>query len=768
MPDLSSDRPDEKRRQDSAEDIESTDFGLIDAWIDEENAPSTQSRAQRRWQRRKNIDANVQQALNGIPEDMEALGALAKALPEEGQNEEIIVEDEEEQPATAAPEAAEEMRIAVEVAEDGMEAAITLLDLTKTTPRPDLASVLEFLSVEYGVIAGIDAKKLGELIERARREVVEGPILIARGRPACPGEDGRIVFPFATDSGEESQPIGPELRQAMREETPRAVLRHNLQTCLVAPGQTLAEVLPPGEGTAGHDVFGQPLRQPGQPAERPGAGDNVTEEENRYLAAIYGYVCLIDNALHILSPLWISPDGMKALFIHFSQICKEPLPESDWIMQLLEKSDVRHGIQETAMEKLCAGTAKKTRRALLLARGEPVQNGADAYFKPAFDFTSRPGKMRQDGSIDFRDRNIIVGVTADQHLGEFVPAAKGTDGMNLRGEVLAAQDGRESEFSADEGVRAEEDEAGITRYYAEREGSVRCKNGKLSVLPVVAVDGDVDYAVGHIETRADVQIQGSVLSGFHVRSLGNVVIGGRVENGARIWAEGDVAVSQSIVGQDTRVIAGGSVECKFIQNSQVVAQGSIKAGSYILNSRVHAGEGIAVSAAGGKRAGSIIGGEVFAGTQIECAHLGSSGLEHTLVGCRPTPATQARLHKQQLELTARKKEIGACLAILGVSQLDTQQINAALASVPPDQRATMIEAFKKAYEIAQSLPALEEEIAGIEAEGNSILAAGRVKATQNVYPEVVVEFGARALHNTDARKAHQFFLSEETLVAEPL
>ena len=136
MPDLSSDRPDEKRRQDSAEDIESTDFGLIDAWIDEENAPSTQSRAQRRWQRRKNIDANVQQALNGIPEDMEALGALAKALPEEGQNEEIIVEDEEEQPATAAPEAAEEMRIAVEVAEDGMEAAITLLDLTKTTPVP--------------------------------------------------------------------------------------------------------------------------------------------------------------------------------------------------------------------------------------------------------------------------------------------------------------------------------------------------------------------------------------------------------------------------------------------------------------------------------------------------------------------------------------------------------------------------------------------------------------------------------------------------------
>lgn len=100
--------------------------------------------------------------------------------------------------------------------------------------------------------------------------------------------------------------------------------------------------------------------------------------------------------------------------------------------------------------------------------------------------------------------------------------------------------------------------------------------------------------------------------------------------------------------------------------------------------------------------------------------------------------------------------------------MDKDQINAALASAPAAQRDDLIEAFKKAYQAAQSLSPLEEELAQLEEEGSAAVAAGAVVATQNVYPEVIVEFGIRACRIDDAVKGRRYSLGDEGITEDSL
>ena len=90
-------------------------------------------------------------------------------------------------------------------------------------------------------------------------------------------------------------------------------------------------------------------------------------------------------------------------------------------------------------------------------------------------------------------------------------------------------------------------------FYSKIMGSVRYTGETLEVLPVVIIGGDVDLSVGHVSTKGDVKIGGSVQFGFNVTCGGSVEIAGGVENGVTIRAEGDVQVNKSIIGEKTRI-----------------------------------------------------------------------------------------------------------------------------------------------------------------------------------------------------------------------
>ena len=57
-------------------------------------------------------------------------------------------------------------------------------------------------------------------------------------------------------------------------------------------------------------------------------------------------------------------------------------------------------------------------------------------------------------------------------------------------------------------------------------GHVEFSGSTFQVKPVLDIDGDVDFSTGNIKFVGDVNIKGDVLSGFTVRSAGNIQVGG--------------------------------------------------------------------------------------------------------------------------------------------------------------------------------------------------------------------------------------------------
>ena len=661
----------------------------------------------------------------------------------------------------------ENTRILLEMDPDGLEVAVTSLTLGDDGPPPGVEEIKETLRTNYKVISGINDKAIRSLIKKASKGEINKPIVIARSRKPKRGHDGRINYSFLEGTSIEIPPDGAKIYEALEKEAPRSVLQLKLKTFLVAPEQIIAEIVHPTQGVDGQDVFGNPISANGQHPEKILAGANVVEDGDRFIAKIFGYPCLVEDTLHVISPIWVSKDKMKAIYIHFSQAGDSPPPQSNWIFPLLQNAGIKHGIIETAIEKVCLGTAGKTRRAIILARGEPAENGIDSHFKASLDFEDRPGKVLEDGSIDFRDRNIITSVSEGQILGEYHRATPAKMGIDLMGNEITARHGQHFNFSATEGIRTVE-EGDITRFYSVLQGSVHKTETTISVLPVMTINGDIDYEVGNIETDADVQIQGTVRTGFSIRSGGNILIGGQIENGANVWADGDIGVSQAIVGGEARVISGGNVECKYIQNSQVKAEGDIRVGSYVYNARVHAGGSIDISTFGGKKAGTIVGGETFAGLEINCENLGSLSYEYTRVGSLPPPMNLALLKRKRDTIAANKEQIKETLSLLNVSKLDPGQVNVALANYPQSQRPELIDAFKKATKAARALGSLEAEIVQLQNEGREVVAASTIKVRKNVYPDVEIVFGNKSHRVIDKEMACQFVLFEEEITSKPI
>lgn len=220
------------------------------------------------------------------------------------------------------------------------------------------------------------------------------------------------------------------------------------------------------------NIYGKPLTSESGDQPRLVAGGGVRVADGTMVAEIYGYVCVEDNRLSVLTPVWVSRNHMEAFFIRFVQVQAPPRPQSDWLMKLLEMKSISTGIDEPALEKLCSQDLPLSERTAIRVAGakEPVA-GTDARIDYTFDPAKKAGLVLEDGSIDLRERNTSVSVTAGDMLGEFVPRTTGEAGFDLSGKELPATDGAERTFDGGENVRVEEDGDG-QKFYAEVDGHV--------------------------------------------------------------------------------------------------------------------------------------------------------------------------------------------------------------------------------------------------------------------------------------------------------
>jgi uncharacterized protein (DUF342 family) len=360
-----------------------------------------------------------------------------------------------------------------------------------------------------------------------------------------------------------------------------------------------------------------------------------------------------------------------------------------------------------------------------IARGSKPHDGHDAYM--TYNFETDHSKLRikeaEDGSVNFKELNLIQNVVKGQPLAQKIPPEQGKAGITLYGRYLEAKNGKDIKLPLGKNVAVDSDGATII---AETNGQVLLVADKVNVEPIMQIDGDVSIKTGNITFLGTVVVKGNVEDGYDITASGNIEIAGTVGK-SKIVAEGDIVVSLGINGRDEGYIkAGKSLWAKFIQNVQVDVEENIIVTDGIINSNVTANKKIIVQ---GKRA-AIIGGHVFATEEIYAKTLGSSaGGSETIIEVGFDPKAKRRLD----ELTDRQ-------AVL-VKELDELELNIQTfenqkkvrKSLPPDKEKIFGELVSRKGEITTESSSISTEIQEIQEHLRSLRVVGRVAISGTVY-----------------------------------
>lgn len=278
-------------------------------------------------------------------------------------------------------------------------------------------------------------------------------------------------------------------------------------------------------------------------------------------------------------------------------------------------------------------------REILVAKGAETQPGTDGYFEYLFAPEEHVGpKVNEDGSVDYSSMSALQNVHKGDKVAVYHYAVQGVDGYTVVGGQMKADPVRDLPPMRGKGITREN---GV--YYAQSDGKIEVKDGKIDIQNVHEIMGDVDAIIGKIEFFGDVIINGNVEGGIVIRAGRNIEIHGTT-GAATLFAGGDVMLTRGIQGGG-KISARGNVFAEFIENTTVEAGGLVQA-NVILNARVSAKNKV-ISI--GKR-GAIIGGSVHALKGIEAMTAGNDVELKTALHCGYAPESFDKL------LEARRKE----------------------------------------------------------------------------------------------------------------
>lgn len=287
------------------------------------------------------------------------------------------------------------------------------------------------------------------------------------------------------------------------------------------------------------------------------------------------------------------------------------------IKRAIQEKGITYGIDEDVMREIY--NQRRNNYKYFFAKGKKPIAGENAYIKYEFDvetLNKLQPTLREDGSADLKDLNIIHNVAEGQVLAIKVKAGEGTPGINVLGERAQARPGKDVRLPAGKNTKVLED--GIT-IVAQIEGQVEYDQHNIYISPTFFVKEDVDSSTGNIDFVGNVVVNGIVHSGFSIKAGGNVEVRGYVE-AAKIEAGGDIILHHGVQGSDKGLLeAEGNIIAKFVQNSELHAGGDIITEA-ILHSEVSANGDVFVQ----KGKGTIVGGTIVTGKKIIANTVGST------------------------------------------------------------------------------------------------------------------------------------------------
>ncbi len=533
------------------------------------------------------------------------------------------------------------------------------------------SSVLELLD-DRDIIFGINT----EAVEAAVTFFIDNPdstqtFLIAAG--TTPTE---ISSPIELLFSEET------VRYELEGEGDETISRTYSQAPLVRPETLLAQPFDMAQAITGRDVFGNEIAATlDDTATKVVSGENVEfcKDTGSFQATASGYPTMdrtIENEVELLTisveqALQISPDAMSAKLALRPPPPNTPPPEPQSLARILDEKRVTFGILNNQIQT-CINTVveKRVPMEIIAAMGMLPQDGTDAKLHFEIEVGPLPGKIRGDGSIDFRERKMFVGVNKDQLIAVKKPQTAGIAGKNVHGSEVPQKPGQ------DLNIKVTDDAV-----YNPETGEVRAaRSGVLSlvtensvkVCAKQVVSGDVDFTTGNIISRDSLEIGGSILPQFKVIAFGDIKVGGNVEK-ANLRSDANIIIKGGIIGRRSRVQARGDIDIHFLEHGRVFAKGNIVLRKSAYYCRLHSWKDFFCPPTV-----KIIASQVVAAGSLTMGDVGADNADAALVAASIDPESLQLLYDYRRARDTKQLEMERLCQLVGADSqnqafLDIQQ-----------------------------------------------------------------------------------------------
>ena len=313
------------------------------------------------------------------------------------------------------------------------------------------------------------------------------------------------------------------------------------------------------------------------------------------------------------------------------------------IEDFLKAQGVVKGLDKNAIEEL--SKTDRYEQFYVVAVGEPPTKGEDGYFeytRNTQDITKKP-LIKEDGTADYKNATTLAMIKEGELLATYIPPTDGKTGCDVFGNIrMSLGKGKPQLPLRGKGIVSDEDK---THFYAEHTGHIIMNGSHISIDKLYSLPGDLDIETGNIDFDGDVEVCGDARSGFDINASGNIYVHGHV-GGCKLTAGGNITIGKGTQGHgDCFISAKGDVACRFVEWSDIRADGNIYADS-VLNSTLVAKKQVIITS----RTGNVIGGDVHGMTGLIVKEAGNDAATPTIL--------RAGLPRQEF---ARASELGTLI-----------------------------------------------------------------------------------------------------------
>lgn len=300
------------------------------------------------------------------------------------------------------------------------------------------------------------------------------------------------------------------------------------------------------------------------------------------------------------------------------------------IIDFLKSKNVVFGIDLDVIDTICQNPLLANGR--LIAKGISHVNGENGYITFNFDNENeKKPTMLANGNVDFKNLNIVHIAKKGDLLAEKTDPTEGITGTTVTGKSIRQKPGKAVNFKFGKNVTVSDDGS---KLYSAVDGTINFDDGKVSVIEVLEIKGDVGVKTGNINFVGKVVVFGNVTTGYEIQCE-ELEVYGLIEQ-AKVNCSGNVTISAGIQGNDiAEVYCGGNFKSSMINNCHLKVKGDILCDTIMHAAIICDGE---IRATGKK--GLIVGGDISARRAIRANIIGSEmgtstniklGLDSTII-----------------------------------------------------------------------------------------------------------------------------------------